>query len=190
MPTFAELLTLSTSLEEKIASSTEDARPALLRKKAMVDFVAFDLFKQANFTPALKAGLGWGAGVGLPVLGGGMLLTHYARQQAEEAANHLRNQALLASLGVGGGMLLQHMLAPTQQETLHQEQDPTGALRRAYEVTKLSEDSTLRKLAAALLLDDVLLEQLRDAPAGEKRALEDCLLMCREHGMALLRRLG
>ena len=47
----------------------------------------------------------------------------------------------------------------------------------------------LRKLAAALILDDVLVEQFNTVPDGEKHAVQACLLMNRENGTALLRKL-
>ena len=195
MPTLADMLAVSAALGEKIASAPEGdpAREALARRQALVDFAAFGLFKEAqggNFLPALQRGLGWGAGIGLPLLGGGLLLEHGAKADAEKVIDHARNQALLAALGVGGvqalGRGMQSAFEPTRQERLTTETTPDGAPRSAYEVTKVSADAALRGLAATLLLDDVLVADL----AREKSAaVEECLLMNRQRGVGLLREL-
>src|ERR1700758_4057244 len=98
------MLETSAALEAKIASASAEAREALQLRKAYVDFTAFGLYKEAqgNFLPALQRGLGWGAGIGLPLLGGGLLLEHQAKANAEDVINHARNQAMLAALGIGG----------------------------------------------------------------------------------------
>lgn len=170
MPTLADMLRTSDALEEKLASAqTVEVREALQHKKAMVDFAAFGAFKQANnFWPTAQKALGWGVGLGVPALGAGMLLEHNAKQNAEEVITHARNQALLAGLGLGGIAL------------------GTMAGRN---VMASDQADDLRKLAAALLLDDVLIKQLGQVPDGEKRAVESCLLLNREHGTALLRKL-
>lgn len=49
------------------------------------------------------------------------------------------------------------------------------------------ESEDFRKLAAALLLDDVLLQQLNTVQ--DKTAVEACLRLNREHGTSLLRKL-
>lgn len=169
MPTLAEMLQTSEALEEKIASArTDGAREELRRKKAMVDFAAFGTFKQGNFWPAAQKALGWGVGLGVPALGAGLLLEHNAKQNAEEVINHARNQALLAGLGLGGIAL--------------------GTMAGRNVMASDNADD-LRKLAAALLLDDVLVKQFGEVPDGEKRAVEACLMLNREHGSALLRKL-
>lgn len=161
MATLAELLATSEALTEKLAASPSDD---LRRRRVMVDFTAFGMFKQSNFTPAFQKALGWGAGIGLPLVGGGLILENHARAQAEDLMREARNQALLTGLGLGG----------------------TAAL-----ASKLSADESedLRKLAAALVLDDVLEKQLASADADEKRAIEECLMLNRERGTEILRRL-
>ena len=58
-----------------------------------------------------------------------------------------------------------------------------------FDLSKISADTSLQKLAAHLLLDDVLVQQLTVLPDGEKQAAEACLLLNREEGVALLRKL-
>lgn len=169
MPTLAEMLDTSDALEEKLASSALAARDGLRQKKSYVDFAAFGAFKQANFWPAAKQALGWGVGLGVPALGAGLLLEHNAKNNAKDVIDHARNQVLMAGLGLGASAL------------------GAGALSGR---TSLGADESedLRKLAAALLLDDVLLQQL-STPSTDKVAVEACLRLNREHGTSLLRKL-
>jgi hypothetical protein len=161
MATLTELLATSEVLTEKLAAHPSDA---LRQRRMMVDFTAFGLFKQGNFWPNMQKALAWGTGVGLPLVGGGLLLENHARAQAEDLMREARNQALLTAMGVGGAQMLANKL---------------GA----------DETDDLRELAAALLLDDVLEKQYSSAPAAEKRAIEECLLQNREHGTEILRRM-
>lgn len=162
MPTLDELLATSEALEEKLASASSDD---LRRKKAYVDFAAFGEFKKAEFWPAAKKALGWGAGLGVPALATGLILEHNAKSDANEVVNNLRNQALMTAMALG----------------------PAYNLGRTSMAS--ADDDTPQKLAAALLLDDVLESQLAAAASGEKQAVEACLLLNREHGTALLRKL-
>src|SRR6266542_2552397 len=95
-----DALELSSALTDRLASNP--GNDDLQRKRAMVDFLAFGLFKEASF----GKGLALGAGLGLPLLGAGHLLLRDARHQGEELVRDARNQALLAALGIGGAQAL------------------------------------------------------------------------------------
>lgn len=180
MPTLAEMLAAAGTLEEKLAECPSDDRAAVSQKKACIDFAAFGLYKEAvaDFLPALKRGLGWGAGLGIPLLGGGLLLEHQAKSHADDLVGNVRNQALLASLGMAGANALGQGLQSAGQ----------GA-SNPFDISKISADTSLQKLAAHLLLDDVLVQQLSTLPEGEKQAAEACLILNREEGADLLRKL-
>ncbi len=182
--TLAQALETSEALEERLAAERDPPRrQSLEQKKAMVDFAAFGLFKQADMGLALgQLGrpLAWGVGLGLPALGVGHALISDAHRQGNELIQNARNQALLTALGVGGmqalGGAAQGMLAPRGSA------EPDGLkLAAAHQ--------ELRKLAALLLLDDVLERQLGLASAQEKQAVADCLFINRTQGTALLRKL-
>jgi hypothetical protein len=161
-----DALELSSTLQQRIAAAPESAADDLRRKKAMVDFFAFGAFKEANF----GKGLAFGAGLGLPLLGAGHLLLRDARRQGEELVRDARNQALLAALGIGGAQAL------------------GGAL--GTDGLKLSADQTLsRKLAAVVLIDDVLCRALEKAGADERDDVKECLFINRERAVEVLRAL-
>jgi hypothetical protein len=158
-----DALELSSTLAERMAATPPAAGDDLRRKKAMVDFLAFGLFKEASF----GKGLAFGAGVGLPLLGAGHLLLRDARHQGEELVRGARNQALLAALGIGGAQAL-------------------GGTFAGGDALKLSADATASKLAALVLVDEVLCRALEKAGAAEKHDIEECLFVNRHQGTQLL----
>jgi len=172
----------SALLAEKVAS----ARPASLglrEKLALADFATFGLFKRAAFDPealmALKKGLGWGVGLGLPMLGVGHLLESDAHHQAKDLLRDARNQALLTAAGVGGMQALGDIFKKSPGPFHH---NVNVSLPAA------PEDSTPGKIAAAILVDDVLEDgcyQLSDP--GMKHAMLVQLIRHRGEATHLLR---
>jgi hypothetical protein len=173
-------LETSLLLSEKIASARSN-NEGLSEKLAAVNFAAFGLFKAAAIDPAawtaLQKGLGFGIGVGLPLLGAGHVLAKDTRHQGEKLIRDARNQALLTAAGVGGmkslGDLLKHKLSPSPVPSFD------GASFGA------SDD---QKLAAHVMVDDVLeaaYENLHDDNA--KHAALVALVKHRNEGVELLR---
>ncbi|SRR6266542_3362504 len=166
--TLEQALDVSAKLAERLERATASAeREDIRRKKAMVDFAAFGLFKEATFGKALA----WGAGLSLPALAAGHLLLRDARHQGEDLIRDARNQALLTALGIGGLQTL------------------GGAL--GSDGAKFGAHAELdRKLAALVLVDEVLCNELDKAAADERSDVEECLLINREQGVDLLRSLS
>jgi len=79
---FAQTLTKTAALGEAVAGAAKEALPTM--------------------GDALKRGLGYGAGIGIPLTAGGAYLAHRGRVESEGAAESLRNQVLLTALGLGG----------------------------------------------------------------------------------------
>lgn len=161
-------------LSEKIAA----ARPAsaeLHERQALADFAAFGLFKRAALDPAalssLQKGLGWGVGLGLPALGVGHLLARDVRHQGEGLVRDARNQALLTAAGVGGMQALGDLL---KQRGTRPAIAPPGA-----------DDPT--KIAAAIMVDDVLEAAAAFPDEGVKHAALVQLVVHRGDAMRLLR---
>ena len=178
MSDLARALETSVLLAEKIAS----ARPAsqeLREKLAMADFAAFGLFKRAALDPHLMKGLMFGAGVGLPALGVGHLLLRDARHQGESLVRDARNQALLTAAGVGGMQSLGEMLKSRLGKP---------AAPPAQQMPQMPQLSDEQKLAAAILVDDVLesgATSLTDP--GQKHAMLVELVRHRGEAAELLR---
>jgi len=179
-----EALHTAAALEERLAVAHDPHEHAALEhKQAQVHFAAFGLFKAAHLGQALGdfgKPLAWGVGLGLPALGVGHALITDAHRQGDALIENARNQAMLTALGVGGlkalGGAAQSLLAPRGPT------EPDGF--------KLGADHEgLRKLAAILLLDDVLEKEFAAADVHEKHALAECLFINRAQGTALLRKL-
>lgn len=150
MTPFTRALETSALLAEKVASA-RPASTALRERLATADFAAFGLFKAAGIDPgalsALQRGLGWGVGLGLPALGVGHMLAKDVHHQGHALIRDARNQALLTAAGVGGMQALGEMLKKTPHPIRH---DVNVSLPAA------PEDVTPEKVAAAILIDDVL----------------------------------
>jgi hypothetical protein len=181
MTALNQALETSVLLAEKIAS----ARPpsaTLLERAALADFAAFGMFKRAAIDPAamsaLQRGLGWGVGLGIPALGVGHLLARDAGNQGHELLRDARNQALMTAAGVGGmqglGELLKSKLSRPSPAT---NDDMAGAL------------SSPQKLAAAILVDDVLEAACALSDPDAKHAALVLLVRHRGDGARLLRSL-
>lgn len=173
---FHEAFETSRFLAEKVASAPASRVGALRARQAVVDFTTFGLFKQGAIDPqSLARGLGWGVGLGLPALGVGHLLAHDARRQGEHLMEHARNQALMTAAGVGGMQAL--------GELLKQRQVTTGM---APAVPSLGDD---QKLAAAVLVDDILERTYAQGDASTKQATLTALFVHRHESTELLRSL-
>lgn len=190
--TLVQALDTSTALAERIAEAQDvRVRADLERRKADVDFTAFDLFKQGGLEGVaqhLAKPLAWGVGLGLPALGVGHMMMRDARHQTEQTINHARNQALIAALGLGGANAIKGLMAPNQREETNELTLPEGNFG-SRNVVKLSADSLLQKLAAAVLLDNVITEQYNTSANNEKTALAEYLYLNRIHGTSLLKEL-
>jgi hypothetical protein len=167
-------LETSALLAEKVASARAPSQE-LREKQALADFAAFGLFKQAALDPNLMRGLMFGAGVGLPALGVGHLLLRDARHQGESLVRDARNQALLTAAGVGGMQALGGLLKRPEPPVSHN-----------VNVTQqpLSDE---QKLAAAVMVDDVLEQALESDDADVKHAALVELIRHRSEAAALLR---
>lgn len=191
-----EALTTSEALDERIAD-TKDAsvKADLERRKTAVDFTAFGLFKSAAPAPGFLESLGkplaWGAGLGIPALGVGHLMMRDARHQGEDLIDHARNQALIAAAGLGTANAIKGLMQfdPRQREETEELTLPGEGKVRGRRVVKLSQDALLTKLAAAVLVDNVLEQQYNAADARDKTAIEECLYLNRIHGTSLLKEL-
>lgn len=150
MTAFARALETSTLLAEKVASA-RPASPSLREKLALADFAAFGLFKRAGLDPAalssLQRGLGWGVGLGVPALAAGHMFLNDARSHSADVLRDARNQALLTAAGVGGMQALGGLLQKAPRPMRH---DVNVSMPAA------PQDVTPEKLAAAILVDDVL----------------------------------
>lgn len=178
-----EALDTSEALAEKLADARDNiARESLFERKSLVDYTAFQLFKQADFGRALQ----WGAGLGLPALGVGHMLMRDARSQGHEMLADARNQALITAAGVGGmqalGNTLGNAFAPQPQ------QQPQSMPQDAMKLSS-ADGPTLRKLAAVLTLDVFLCDQVEKTAGAERDDALECLMINRSCGADLLRSL-
>lgn len=175
MSKLARVLETSALLAEKVASSRAPSQ-RLREKLALADFAAFGLFKQAALDPNLMKGLMMGAGVGIPALGVGHLLLRDARHQGEMLARDARNQALLAAAGVGGMQALGNLL-----------KRPEPPVEHNVNVHAPEALSNEQKLAAAILVDDVLEAACESDDAAVKHAALVALIRHRGEAAELLR---
>lgn len=195
--TLGQALDTSAALSERIAEARDErVRADLEQRKAAVDFTAFHLFKQAgveglggNVMQSLAKPLAWGIGLGLPALGVGHALMHDARRQSEHVINHARNQALIAAMGLGGANAIKGLMQPNQREEYNELTLPEGTMN-SRNVVKLSHDQLLQKIAAVVLVDNVIEAQYNQASDGEKQALADYLYLNRSYGTELLKALA
>ena len=150
MNTFDRVLETSVLLAEKVASARVPS-DALREKLALADFAVFGLFKRAAIEPAamsaLQKGLGWGVGLGLPALGVGHMLLSDAHNKGEDLIRDARNQALLTAAGVGGMQALGGLLKGAPHPIRH---DVNVSMPAD------PQDASPMKMAAAILVDDVL----------------------------------
>lgn len=167
----------SVGLATKLANS-RPASLALREKLALADFTTFGLFKRAAFDPAalqaLQKGLGWGVGLGLPLVGAGHLLGVDARHQAQATLRDARNQALLTAAGIGGMQALGDVL----------KQSPLGTHNPLPE----NPEASPAKIAAAVLVDDLLEDGYHElTDATRKHAMLVQLIRHRGEATHLLR---
>ncbi len=173
---FADALETSCLLAEKVASARAPAADALREKQAIADFATFGLFKQAGIDPqSLARGLGWGVGLGIPALGVGHMLMRDARHQGDHLIENARNQALLTAAGVGGMQALGELLKQR------------GAAPQAPMPAAPPALSDEQKLAAAILVDDILEQACEQGDDQSKRAALAALVVHRHESTELLR---
>ena len=141
------------------------------------------MFKQAAIDPAalsaLQRGLGWGVGLGVPALATGHALLHDAKQHSADVLRDARNQALLTAAGVGGMQALGDAFKSTPHQPAPSPTMPADLM-----------EATPEKLAAAILVDDVLECACRDlGDDGAKHAALVRLIIHRSEASRLLRSL-
>lgn len=180
MDDLALALETSRLLAEKVASA-RPASPALREKRALADFATFGLYKRAGIDPqSLARGLGWGVGLGVPALGVGHMLLRDARHQGEGLVRDARNQALLTAAGIGGmqslGELLKSRMAPSQA--------PAPMAMQSPPAPQLDPE---QKIAAAILVDDLLEAACDLADPVAKHAALVALVQHRSEAVELLR---
>lgn len=189
-----DLLDLSDTLEKRAAEASDaGVRAHLLEKKALADVAAFGQFKRAlleRLPQGLGHGLAFGAGLGLPLLGVGHLLLRDANAQAKDITRDVRNQALLAGMGIKGvealGKGLKAFGQPNTVESTFEDMLPGGDVYRSVNRTKVSAD--VDTLAAVVRLDDFLASRL-DASQGQDKTAAACFIRNRMVGVELLRSL-
>jgi hypothetical protein len=174
----ATALETSLLLSEKRASLRgADPRVADFRERqALVDFAAFGLVKAAGMGELLQLGkkpLAWGLGLGLPALGVGHALISDAHHQGSDLIRDARNQALLTAAGVGGMQSLGGLLQ--------------GAMRPRPSFDTPSIDDAPQKIAADIMVDDVLESAYDEGAAGAKHAALIHLIVHRMDAMHAVR---
>jgi hypothetical protein len=186
MSDLTRALETSVLLAEKVAS----ARPAswsLREKLALADFAAFGLFKRAAIEPAamsaLQKGLGWGVGLGLPALGVGHVMLGDAKRHSADVLRDARNQALLTAAGVGGMQALGDIFRGGPKPA-----QPTGLGPMADNAMSPAPDMD-QKLAAAIMVDDVLEAACELSDPEAKHAALIQLVLHRSDATRLLRSL-
>lgn len=187
-------LTEALDTGEALASSTA---PGARETKAYTDFAAFGMFKDAGIGQAIQQGaqalgplakpLAWGVGLGLPALGVGHALISDAHSQGDEMVKNVRNQTLLTALGVGG----MKSIGDAVGSYMNPKHGMGAGPGPAYGEYKLAADADLHKLAALVLVDDVLVAQIEDPACASnvKHAALECLFINRMAGADLLRKL-
>lgn len=189
MPDVVRSVYLSTNLEKMACENPTDAE---LCRAAWVAKIAVDneIFAHArnfadklekNANPTIEAmkgglpmagenllkGLGYGAGIGIPLAGAGAYIAHRGRAESEEAAKNLRNQVLMTALGLGGIGLgaygLKRMMDPSEPAA-------AGVPKQASDEQSDSAE-LLEKLSAVGSLDEMLdqvdFEKLSEAAKHE-----------------------
>jgi len=218
-PTFTQSLETSRALQERLASTPSDEVLAQkVAMVDFATFGMFKQAWMEQAAPGLVKGLGWGVGLGVPAVGAAHIMARDARHQGEQLVNHTRNQALLTALGVGGiqgaGQALSSVLPPKdapapaaalppiQQLQVYERPmsrpglgiEELAALRGYPGLEELgglktSSDTCLQKLAAVVLLDNVLECQVEKLAGDERADALECLLINRSLGTRLLREL-
>lgn len=177
---------------EKYASTVVQDEALEMKSTQALDLMQY--IKEASKLDAAKAliekvpqgvrtGLAYGAGAAIPATAGGAYLLHRGGEEAKDTATHIRNQALLTALGVGGvgaGLMGVHRaLSPNQQISGHK-------ISSAQD----TDEVLIEKLATVGYLDVILEEQEKH---GTTSALQQDAMECRrlnaEHGMDLLQQM-
>lgn len=178
---------------EKYAMTSAQNEALELKSSQALDLLQY--IKEASKGEALKQviekvpegvrkGLAYGAGAMVPVTAGGAYLMHRGGEEAKDTATHVRNQALLAALGIGGvgaGLMGVHRaLTPDKQPT-----------RPRTKTSSTNEDDVLiEKLATIGFLDVVLEEQEKHGTdVSIRRDATECRRLNAEHGMDILQQM-
>jgi len=185
------MLTQNQVLEKYAATSVHDDALELKSTQAL-DLLQY--VKEASKGEALKQlvekvpegvrkGLAYGAGAMVPVAAGGAYLMHRGGEEAKNTATHVRNQALLAALGIGGvgaGLMGVHRaLTPKQQVT-------TNKVGSVVD----HENVLIEKLATVGYLETILeVQEKHGANAEVRRDATECRRLNAEHGLDILQQM-
>lgn len=177
-----DALLLSSYYEKQASLAKSEDKKAFLEKKALSDLCAFGMFKESAFGsqlrrawPAIRNGVGFGAGLAVPTIAAGSYLVHRAGNQAKDVSHSMmtdaRNQALMAAAGIGGlGAIRQGIV---------------NAASPSYGYGKYgSDEEFITKLSEFLILDDYLVDTY--SKSGSQKDLIH-LFINRSKGTDLLR---
>lgn len=131
---------------------------------------------------ALKRGLGYGAGIAVPLTAGGAYLAHRGHVESEEAAKAIRNQVLLTALGLGGiGAGAYGLSRMMGKQSSAQEMQKQAELQES-ETKELTE-----KLASVGMLEDLLDQvEFEKLSADAKNEYLHTRILNRGYGVRLL----
>jgi hypothetical protein len=177
---------------EKIAADFRDDQEVFEKASAakiLVDAEVFDIIKQADVKSELAArlgrralkGLGYGAGLALPMTAGGTYLLHRAGEESQETAADIRNKVLQTALGLGGigaGLYGLHRL--TGGGPLLANEKRASAPQEEV-VTELVE-----KLATVGVIDDMLDNIGNDVSEETQKLAAEIRILNRGYGVQLL----
>jgi hypothetical protein len=122
-----------------------------------------------HIPPEVRKGLMYGAGAAVPAVAGGSYLAHRAGDEARDTTTHIRNQALLAALGIAGagaGLMGVHRMLQQAPVTTAAQAPGTASMKvgSACLGTSTAVD-LLEKLATVGFLDTVLEDQEKNGNA-------------------------
>lgn len=146
----------------------------------------------------VRKGLAYGAGAMVPVTAGGAYLAHRAGEEAKDTASHIRNQALMTALGVGGvgaGLMgLHRALTPSKQTSVSYGMTPEGMRPMHAHINKMgavreTDEQLIEKLATVSYLDVILEAQEKNANVAIQRDAFECRRLNAEHGLDILQQM-
>lgn len=192
------LIELSHKLE-KVAELYKDdpeIRTKALTVKLGVDNRTFELIKESVNWLSLAKPLAWGAGIGIPVVGGGALagshLLDKFYDRSEEATANIRNKVLQTALGlaaIGGGLYGLHRLsggAPLQSFFSSPQGTPTQETPPKEAAANTLPGDVIEKLATVGVIEDMLGSLPASTPDDATKLATEIFVLNRGYGMNLL----
>lgn len=178
---------------EKIAIDFRDDQEVFEKASAakiLIDTEVFELIKQADIKSELAAqfgrralkGLGYGAGLALPMTVGGTYLLNRAGEESRETTADIRNKILQTALGLGGvgaGLYGLHRL--TGGGPLLAGDEKRASAPQEEVVTELVE-----KLATVGIIDSMLAGIGSDISKETQKLATEIQILNRGYGVQLL----